>query len=97
MNILENVKFEDKASVAMIRKDEKLKYFAVGLGENGVLAKHTAPVPSTLVVAKGEINFVFSDRNYILKELDTFEIPVGEEHEVIGLKKENLFFVSQVF
>lgn len=98
MNILENITYlTDKPSVAIIEKTEKHKYFAVALGQNAVLSKHKAPVPSTLVVLKGEINFKFSDRAYHLKTFDTFNIPVDEEHEVEGLTAENLFLVSQVF
>lgn len=98
MNILENITYQnDKPSVAIIEKTEKHKYFAVALGQNAVLSKHKAPVPSTLVVMKGEISFKFIDRSYHLKAYDTFEIPVDEEHEVEGLTSENLFLVSQVF
>lgn len=96
MNILENIKFEsDKANIAIIKKDDKVKYFAVALGNGGVLKKHKTAVPATLVVLKGEINFAFSDREYVFKQFDTFEIPVGEEHEVTGVLDENLFTVLQ--
>ncbi len=98
MNILENITYQnDKPSVAIINKTEKLKYFAVALGNAAVLQKHKAPVPSTLVVTKGEIEFKFADRSYHLKTFDVFDIPVDEEHEVLGLQDENLFFVTQVF
>ena len=96
MNILENIEFNsDKANVAIIKKSEKIKYFAVALGEGAVLKKHSTAFPATLLILKGEINFVFSDREYVFKEFDTFEIPVDEEHEVFGVLKENLFTVTQ--
>ncbi|WP_124640295.1 MULTISPECIES: cupin domain-containing protein [Amniculibacterium] len=96
MNIIENLQFHnDKPSVAIIKKNENIKYFAVGLGKNAVLQKHTTAFPATLVVAKGKIDFKFEDRNYILNTLDTFEIPVDEMHEVHGLEDENVFLVCQ--
>lgn len=96
MNILDQIQFDtDKANVAIIKKNDGIKYFAVALGAGAVLKKHTTPVPATLLVLKGEINFVFSDREFILKEGDAFEIPVGEEHEVVGVLAQNLFTVIQ--
>lgn len=96
MNILENIKFStDKANVVHIKKSDKMKYFAVALGNGAVLKKHSTPVPATLVVLKGEINFVFDDREIILREFDTFEIPVDEVHEVVGVLEQNLFLVTQ--
>lgn len=96
MNILENVEFcSDKANVVHIRKSDKIKYFAVALGNGAVLKKHSTQVPATLVVLKGEINFVFEDREFLLRETDTFEIPVNEVHEVVGVLQQNLFTVIQ--
>ena len=96
MNILENLEFStDKANVHYVKKSDKIKYFAVALGQGAVLKKHTTPVPATLVVLKGEINFVFTDREFVLREFDTFEIPVDEVHEVIGVLDQNLFLVTQ--
>lgn len=96
MNILENLEFStDKANVHYVKKSDKIKHFAVALGQGAVLKKHTTPVPATLVVLKGEINFVFTDREFVLREFDTFEIPVDEVHEVVGVLDQNLFLVTQ--
>lgn len=96
MNILENVKFDtDKANVAVVTMSGAIKSFAVALGLGAVLKKHATPVPATLVVLKGQINFVFADREFVLKEYDTFHIPVNEVHEVVGILDQNLFLVTQ--
>ncbi len=96
MNILDNIQFlMDKPNILPIVKTEKVKYFAVALGENVVLKKHKTPVPTTLTVLKGEVLFSFSDRELTLKTFDTFEIPIEEEHEVTGLQGENLFTLIQ--
>lgn len=98
LNIFDQAQFStEKANVISIKKDDKIQCFAVALGENAVMKKHKTAVPALLVVLKGEINFVFSDRSFPLKEFDTFEIPVDEEHEVIGLGKENLFLITKEF
>ena len=97
MNILENIEFStEKANVFHLRKNDKIKYFAVALGKDAVLKKHTTAFPATLLVLKGEIDFVFDDRQILLKQFDTFEIPVDVVHEVVGVFDENLFTVIQV-
>ncbi|MGZ5212072.1 MAG: cupin domain-containing protein [Kaistella sp.] len=96
MNILDQITFStDKANVFNLRKTDKIRYFAVALGKGAILKKHTAPVPSTLLVLKGEINFVIGGQITALKQFDVFEIPVNVEHEVVGLSDENLFTVTQ--
>lgn len=96
MNIEDNISYTtDKANVYHIQKSDRIKYFAVALGENAVLKKHTTPVPAFLVVLKGKINFVFDDRQLVLSQFDTFEIPVDVVHEVRGVLSQNLFTVLQ--
>lgn len=96
MNILDHISFNtEKANVFNLRKTDKIKYFAVALGKGAVLKKHTAPVPSTLLVLIGEINFVIDGQIINLKQFDVFEIPVNIEHEVVGISDENLFTVTQ--
>ncbi|MGA9213381.1 cupin domain-containing protein [Kaistella sp.] len=95
-NILDNITFNnDKANVFPLKKTDDIKYFAVALGKGAVLKKHTAPVPATLVVLKGEINFLIENEEIKLKQFDVYEIPVNVEHEVVGLEEENLFSVAQ--
>jgi hypothetical protein len=53
MNILENIEFStEKANVFHLRKNDKIKYFAVALGKDAVLKKHTTAFPATLLVLK---------------------------------------------
>ncbi|WHF50645.1 cupin domain-containing protein [Chryseobacterium gotjawalense] len=95
-NIIENIEFStEKANVFPIKKSDDIKYFAVALGKGAVLKKHIAPVPATLVVLKGEINFLIENEEIKLKQFDVYEIPVNVEHEVVGLTEENLFSVAQ--
>ena len=96
MNIVENITFStEKANVFSIKKSDKIKYFAVALGKGAILKKHTAPVPATLVVLKGEINFMIQGETINMKQFDVYEIPVNVEHEVSGVSDENLFSVNQ--
>lgn len=96
MNIVDQITFsKEKPIVFHLKKSAAIKYFAVALGKGAVLKKHTAPVPSTLLVLKGEINFVIDEKITPLKQFDVFEIPVNVEHEVVGLSDENLFTVTQ--
>ena len=96
MNIVENIEFNtEKPSVVQLKNSEKIKYFAVALGKDAVLKKHSTAVPTTVTVLKGEINIIFSDQEFLLKEFDIFEITVDEIHEVIGIEGENLFTVTK--
>ena len=95
-NIAENITYNnEKPSVFHLKKSDKIKYFAVALGKGAILKKHVAPVPSTLLVLQGEINFVIGEKNIKLNQFDVFEIPVNEEHEVHGISDENIFTVTQ--
>lgn len=96
MNILQYTDFlSDKPSVFQIKKTEKSQQFAVALGKNTLLKKHTTSVPATLLVLKGEIKFTLPDDELLLKELDVFEIPIDVEHEVMGVLDENLFLITK--
>lgn len=95
MNILENINWTDKPEITVIKKTEKVKQFSVALGKNGLLQKHKAGVPTTLIVLKGEISFAIENENHHFKTFDTYEIPVNVEHEVIGLTDKNLFLLTQ--
>ncbi|WP_027375918.1 cupin domain-containing protein [Kaistella palustris] len=94
MNILENITFStEKPNVVYIRKSDKVKYICISLGKDAVLKKHRAPNPATLLVLEGEIRFLIDGRELHFKRLDTYEIPVNVEHEVIGVTDKNLFTV----
>ncbi len=96
MNILQYTDFlADKPSVFQLRKNENIHQFAVALGNNCLLKKHTTAVPTNLIMLKGEVKFSLPDEDIILKELDVFEIPVEVEHEVLGLTDENLFVITK--
>lgn len=96
MNILDQMQFStEKPSVVIIKKNDTIKYFAVGLAQNTVMKKHKTAVPATLVVAKGEIDFHIQGEVIRLKTYDTYEIPVDIEHEVVGVANENIFLVTQ--
>lgn len=94
MNIFEKTDFAgDKPSVVSIKKSEKTNLFTVGLSEKQVLAKHITTVPATLVMMRGKVDFNISGETVVLREGDTYEIPVNVEHEVIGRDIENVFLI----
>lgn len=96
MNILKNMAFHnDRPSVCAIKRTDKINYFAIGLIHDQFLKKHTVKDPSLLTVLQGEIEFLINDGTIILKEFDTYEIPVRVEHEVKGVKTRNIFTIVQ--
>lgn len=95
-NFLNNLVFsKEKPSTYAIKKTDKIQQIAVGLGEETLLKKHITPVPTNLVVVKGEILFRINGEEYHFKEGDVYEIPVNTEHEVIGKGKENVFILTK--
>lgn len=96
MDILKYTDFlAEKPTVFQIKKNEKIQQFAVALGENCILKKHTTAVPTNLIMLKGEVKFCLPDEDKILNEYCVYDIPVDVEHEVIGLQKENLFVITK--
>ncbi len=96
MNILQYTDFlAEKPTVFQIKKNEKIQQFAVALGKNCLLKKHTTSVPTNLIVMRGEIKFTLPGNEINLKEFDVFEIPVDVEHEVLGLTDENMFVITK--
>ncbi|UZD22632.1 hypothetical protein PBT90_04265 [Algoriphagus halophytocola] len=96
MNILDQLPFRnDRPSVCPIQRSDKLNYFAIGLIQDQYLKEHTANVPSTLTVLRGEINFYINEEVIHLEEFDTYEIPVLVEHKVKGVKEKNIFTIVQ--
>ncbi|MDO4880617.1 MAG: rhodanese-like domain-containing protein [Capnocytophaga sp.] len=95
-NLLEKLTFRtDKQTTSIIKKGENIKQIAVALGKNAILKKHTTDEPAFLVVLKGEIRFLINNEEILLKALDTYDIPVDVEHEVIGVEDENIFILTK--
>lgn len=95
-NFLNHLSFDsDKPSTHLIRKNETLHQFAVGLEKNTLLKKHTTPVPTTLMMVKGAVVFRIEGKDLHFKEGDLYEIPVNVEHEVIGQEAENVFIITK--
>ncbi|SDE43021.1 cupin domain-containing protein [Riemerella columbipharyngis] len=96
MNIKEQISFNnEKPTIAIVKKNERIKQFVVALGKDAVLKKHTTPVPATLVMLKGEINFFINGEILKFSAYDVYEIPVDVEHEVVGASEENMFLITQ--
>lgn len=95
-NFLNHLIFDgDKPSTHLIRKNETLHQFAVGLGKNTLLKKHTTSVPTTLMMVRGSVLFRIEGKDLHFKEGDLYEIPVNIEHEVIGQEAENVFIITK--
>ncbi len=96
MNILKTIAFKpEKPTVLSIRKTETINLFAVGLLRNQLLKKHKASIPSLLTVLTGSFEFRIDGEKILLKQFDTFQIPVDVEHEVEGLDDQNVFSLLQ--
>lgn len=95
-NFLNHLAFDsDKPSTHLIRKNETLHQFAVGLGKNTLLKKHITPVPTTLMMVRGSVLFRIDGKDLHFQEGDLYEIPVNVEHEVIGQEAENVFIITK--
>lgn len=85
----------DKPYSVTVRKTDGMRQIAFGLTMQMKIRKHITAVPATVMVLKGSVNISFEDREVLLSEFDTFEIPVNEPHEVTGIQQQNIFVLTQ--
>ena len=96
MNIEKEIKFNpDKPSVLSVLKTDSLNLLAVGLLKDQILKKHKTQIPTLLTVLKGFIPFHINNKKTIFNFSDTYQIPVNTEHEVRGIRPENIFTLTQ--
>ena len=96
VNLADKLTFKtDKPTTYFVKDGQNVRQVAIALGEGGVLKKHTTSIPATLIMVKGTVRFLINGEEIVLKDLDTYQIPVDVEHEVIGVEKENVFIVTK--
>ena len=96
VNLADKLTFKtDKPTTYFVKDGKNVRQVAIALGEGGVLKKHTTSIPATLIMVKGTVRFLINGEEIVLKDLDTYQIPVDVEHEVIGVEKENIFIVTK--
>ena len=96
VNLADKLTFKtDKPTTYFVKDGKNVRQVAIALGEGGVLKKHTTNIPATLIMVKGTVRFLINGEEIVLRDLDTYQIPVDVEHEVIGVEKENIFIVTK--
>ena len=96
VNLSDKLTFKtDKQTTYFVKDGKNVRQVAIALGEGGVLKKHTTSIPATLIMVKGTVRFLINGEEIVLRDLDTYQIPVDVEHEVIGVEKENVFIVTK--
>ena len=96
VNLADKLTFKtDKPTTYFVKDGKNVRQVAIALGEGAVLKKHTTNIPATLIMVKGTVRFLINGEEVVLKDLDTYQIPVDVEHEVIGVEKENVFIVTK--
>ena len=96
VNLADKLTFKtDKPTTYFVKDGKNVRQVAIALGEGAVLKKHTTNIPATLIMVKGTVRFLINGEEIVLKDLDTYQIPVDVEHEVIGVEKENVFIVTK--
>ena len=96
VNLADKLTFRnDKQTTYFVKDGKNVRQVAIALGEGGVLKKHTTSIPATFIMVKGTVRFLINGEEIVLKDLDTYQIPVDVEHEVIGVEKENVFIVTK--
>ena len=96
VNLADKLTFKtDKPTTYFVKDGKNVRQVAIALGEGGVLKKHTTSIPATLIMVKGTVRFLINGEEIVLKDLDTYQIPVDVEHEVIGVEKEKVFIVTK--
>lgn len=95
MNIEKDLHFsDDKPAVLAIRRSARRNITAIGLKKGQVLKEHKTSFETTLIVLRGEIQFVIDEEVQELHSLDVFEIPCDVYHKVIA-REESIFVLIQ--
>lgn len=96
MKINEQLNYSDeKPAVVAIRNNDKINIITIGLKQGQLLKKHVTKIPATLIVLKGRINFEIAGTTHLLVPMETFDIPVDVEHEVIGLEESAFVVIKE--
>jgi quercetin dioxygenase-like cupin family protein len=83
----------DKPAVLIVQKNENNLVISVGLLKDQVLLKHKTVYPALLIVMSGSVAFKMNGKETILRTMDTFNIPVDIEHEVVGMNETSIFLI----
>lgn len=95
MNIEKDLHFSyDKPAVLAIRRSAQRNITAIGLQKGQVLKEHKTSFETTLIVLRGEIQFVIGEEVQELQALDVFEVPCDIYHKVVA-KEESIFMLIQ--
>ena len=96
MNIIEELSFnEDRSTSKAIRRSDGINYIAFGLLHGQRLSNHKTPIPTTLTMMMGCVDFVIEDDVIRLEQFDTYDIPVGIQHAVVGVDEKSVFTLIQ--
>ena len=96
VNLADKLTFKtDKPTTYFVKDGKNVRQVAIALGEGGVLKKHTTSIPATLIMVKGTVRFLINGEEIVLKDLDTYQISLYLEQEVLLVEKENVFIVTK--
>jgi quercetin dioxygenase-like cupin family protein len=83
--VAEELKSSDGPVVKKIHNGDGTMLLAIGLKKGVVLAEHTAPSVAKLIMIQGEVNFNLKDESFRFTLHDTYDIPWGKKHNVLGV------------
>ena len=84
--IIEKLEVSDQPVIKVIYKSESTKIIAIGLKKGAVLAEHTAPSKTQLIVLKGEIDFNTATESGRYECFETYNIPLDVKHSVVAVQ-----------
>ncbi len=94
MNIKNELNFStNKPAVLIVQKNDGSLVVSIGLLKDQVLSKHKTAHPALLIVMTGSVRFKINGTDSILNAMDTFNIPIDIEHEVVGIEDESIFLI----
>lgn len=85
-NILEKLATADKPITSVIKTTNSSKVVAVGLNTSIKLRDHRAPGKTQLLVIKGSISYKTNEKELVLNQYESYDIPLDETHNVTGLE-----------
>jgi quercetin dioxygenase-like cupin family protein len=83
--VAEELKSSDGPVVKKIYTGDGTMLLAIGLRKGVELAEHTAPSTAKLIMIQGKVNFNLKDESLRFARHDTYDIPLGKKHTVVGV------------
>ncbi|MBW2936932.1 AraC family ligand binding domain-containing protein [Aureisphaera sp. CAU 1614] len=89
---ISNTKFEG-LSIQKLWKQEHAEILYISLEKGSIFPKHDAPRNAFLQMLEGQIVFYIAEKEYMIKENESFQFPAKELHSVAAIQNSKFLII----